>query len=88
MFQGMRHILQNRKTSFIGSAAEQFSKETTLTDGTVNSVPATFAGSNFQVPFWTAVGAAVLLSMLGVLAGIGPTAHAMSIKPVDAMREE
>ena len=53
-----------------------------------NSVPATFAGSNFQVPFWTAVGAAVLLSMLGVLAGIGPTARAMSIKPVDAMREE
>lgn len=47
-----------------------------------------FDDTNFQVPFWTALGAAFLLSILGVLAGTGPTLRAMSIKPVDAMREE
>lgn len=47
-----------------------------------------FTDTNFQVPFWTAMGAAFLLSILGVLAGTGPTLRAMSIKPVDAMREE
>ncbi len=50
------------------------------TDGIVNA--------HYQVGFWTAVGAAVLLSVLGVLAGLAPAARAMSIKPVDAMRDE
>ncbi len=53
-----------------------------------NNATGPFVGSNFQVPFWTAVGATLLLSVLGVLAGTGPTLRAMSIKPVDAMREE
>lgn len=44
--------------------------------------------AHFQVGFWTAVGAVVLLSVLGVLAGLAPAARAMSIKPVDAMRDE
>ena len=44
--------------------------------------------SHFQVSFWTAIGAAALLAALGVLAGLAPAARAMSIKPVDAMREE
>ncbi|MBP5771508.1 MAG: ABC transporter permease [Bacteroidaceae bacterium] len=44
--------------------------------------------SHFQVGFWTAIGAAALLAALGVLAGLAPAARAMSIKPVDAMREE
>ena len=44
--------------------------------------------AHFQVPFWTAVGAAALLGLLGVLAGLAPAARAMSIKPVDAMRDE
>ena len=44
--------------------------------------------SHFQVSFWTAIGAAVLLAALGVLAGLAPAARAMAIKPVDAMREE
>lgn len=44
--------------------------------------------SHFQVSFWTAIGAAVLLAALGVLAGLAPAGRAMSIKPVDAMREE
>ncbi len=47
-----------------------------------------FSGANFQVPFWTAIGTTLLLSVLGILAGTAPTLHAMSIKPVDAMREE
>lgn len=44
--------------------------------------------SHFQVSFWTAIGAAALLALLGVLAGLAPAARAMAIKPVDAMREE
>ena len=44
--------------------------------------------THFQVGFWTAVGAVVMLSVLGVLAGLAPAARAMSIKPVDAMRDE
>jgi len=44
--------------------------------------------AHFQVSFWAAVGAVVLLSVLGVLAGLAPALRAMSIKPVDAMRDE
>ena len=42
----------------------------------------------FQVPFWTAILAASLLAVLGVVAGLMPAARAMQIKPVDAMRDE
>ena len=44
--------------------------------------------AHFQVGFWTAVGAVLLLSVLGVAAGLAPAARAMKIKPVDAMRDE
>lgn len=44
--------------------------------------------AHFQVKFWTAIGAIVLISILGVMAGLAPAARAMSIKPVDAMRDE
>ncbi len=44
--------------------------------------------SHFQVSFWTAIASAALLAALGVLAGLAPAARAMSIKPVDAMRDE
>jgi putative ABC transport system permease protein len=44
--------------------------------------------AHFQVYFWTAILAALLLTVLGVLAGLAPAARAMSIKPVDAMRDE
>ena len=44
--------------------------------------------AHFQVRFWTAVGAALLLMLLGVLAGLAPAMRAMSVKPVDAMRDE
>ena len=44
--------------------------------------------AHFQISFWTAVGATIFLSVLGVLAGLAPAMRAMSIKPVDAMRDE
>ncbi len=44
--------------------------------------------AHFQIQFWTAIGAAILISILGVLAGLAPAFRAMSIKPVDAMRDE
>jgi len=49
-------------------------------DGIVNT--------HFQVNFWTAIFAAVVIATMGVLAGLAPAARAMSIKPVDAMRDE
>ena len=42
----------------------------------------------FQIHFWTAILAALLLSVLGVLAGLAPAMRAMKVKPVDAMRDE
>ena len=42
----------------------------------------------FQVPFGTAILAASLLTVLGVVAGLMPASRAMQIKPVDAMRDE
>ena len=50
------------------------------TDGIVSA--------HFQVHFWMAIGSLLLLSLLGVLAGLAPAVRAMSIKPVDAMRDE
>ena len=49
-------------------------------DGIVNT--------HFQVGFWTAILAAVVVCTVGVLAGLAPAARAMSSKPVDAMRDE
>ncbi len=44
--------------------------------------------AHFQIGFWTALFAALVVSIMGVLAGLAPAARAMSIKPVDAMRDE
>ena len=44
--------------------------------------------AHFQVGFWTAIFAAIVVSAMGVLAGLAPAARAMTIKPVDAMRDE
>ena len=44
--------------------------------------------AHFQVGFWTAIFAALAVSLMGVLAGLAPAARAMAIKPVDAMRDE
>ena len=46
------------------------------------------AGGVFQIGFWTAILAALLLTALGLLAGLAPARRAMEIKPVDAMRDE
>ncbi len=46
------------------------------------------SGATFQISFSIAVGAATLLALLGVLAGLAPTIRAMAIKPVDAIRDE
>lgn len=43
---------------------------------------------SFQVKFSTAVLAAFVLAVLGLVAGLAPAMRAMSIKPVDAMRDE
>ncbi len=45
-------------------------------------------GVSFQISFGLAVAAAALLAFLGALAGLAPARRAMSIKPVDAMRDE
>ena len=42
----------------------------------------------YQISFWTAIVAALLLTALGVVAGLAPASRAMAIKPVDAMRDE
>ncbi len=42
----------------------------------------------FQIGFWTALFCTFLICMLGVLAGLAPAMRAMSVKPVDAMRDE
>jgi putative ABC transport system permease protein len=44
--------------------------------------------AHFQVNFWTALFAAFIIGVMGVLAGLAPAWRAMSIKPVDAMRDE
>ncbi len=44
--------------------------------------------AHFQVNFWTAISAALIIGIMGVLAGLAPAWRAMNIKPVDAMRDE
>ncbi len=54
----------------------------------MNSMEDGIITTHFQVSFWTAIFAALVVSAMGVLAGLAPAARAMSIKPVDAMRDE
>ena len=44
--------------------------------------------AHFQVGFWTAIFCAIVIAIMGVLAGLAPAGRAMAIKPVDAMRDE
>ena len=46
------------------------------------------APAHFQIDFWGAIGATVLLLVLGLLAGLAPAFRAMNIKPIDAIRDE
>lgn len=50
------------------------------TDGVVSA--------HFQVDFYTAIFATLLLCLMGGIAGMAPAFRAMAIKPVDAMRDE
>ena len=43
---------------------------------------------HFQISFWMAIGACVILLMLGMLAGLAPAYRAMAIKPIEAIRDE
>lgn len=43
---------------------------------------------NFQVSFGLAIGAAIMVVILGITAGIAPAYRAMSIKPIEAIRDE
>ena len=47
-----------------------------------------YPAAQFQISFHLAVGAALLLALLGIVAGLAPALRAMRIRPVDAMREE
>ncbi len=42
----------------------------------------------FQIGFWFVIGATALITLIGILAALAPASRAMSIKPVDAMRDE
>lgn len=44
--------------------------------------------AHFQISFWMAIGACIILMILGTLAGLAPAYRAMSIKPIEAMRDE
>lgn len=48
----------------------------------------TASDASFQITFALAAGAALMLSLLGMIAGLAPAYRAMSIKPVDAMRDD
>ena len=44
--------------------------------------------AHFQISFWGAIGACVLLLVLGILAGLAPAFRAMAVKPIEAIRDE
>jgi putative ABC transport system permease protein len=44
--------------------------------------------AHFLISFWQAIGACVLLIVLGLLAGLIPAYRAMAIKPIEAIRDE
>ena len=44
--------------------------------------------AHFQISFWMAIGACVILLVLGMLAGLAPAYRAMAIKPIEAIRDE
>jgi putative ABC transport system permease protein len=54
----------------------------------LNALDILIPDTEFQISFWTAVLSALLLTVMGVLAGLAPAYRAMEIKPVDAMRDE
>ena len=53
-----------------------------------NVTHADYPTAQYQISFGVAIGASLMLTVLGILAGLAPAIRAMRIKPVDAMREE
>lgn len=45
-------------------------------------------GKAFQISFWGAIAACLIVTLLGLLAGLAPAYRAMAIKPIEAIREE
>lgn len=43
---------------------------------------------HFQISFWGAIGACLILMFLGMFAGLAPAYRAMAIKPIEAIRDE
>ena len=43
---------------------------------------------HFQISFWGAIGACIILLVLGMTAGLAPAYRAMAIKPIEAIRDE
>lgn len=43
---------------------------------------------HFQISFWGAIGACIILMVLGMFAGLAPAYRAMAIKPIEAIRDE
>ncbi|MCF0197810.1 MAG: ABC transporter permease [Bacteroidaceae bacterium] len=60
----------------------------TFAAGLLHAVERGAGEEGFQISFSLAVGAALLLSLLGLIAGLAPALRAMNIKPVEAMRED
>jgi ABC-type antimicrobial peptide transport system, permease component len=54
----------------------------------INSNPGRSSYYNFQVSFGMAIGTAIILLTLGMLAGLAPAYRAMAVKPIDAIRDE
>jgi len=44
--------------------------------------------TTFLISFWTALGSAILIAIIGLAAGITPAMRAMRIRPVEAMRSD
>lgn len=59
-----------------------------LLQGLETGVAQSDSSIQFQISFWTAVGTALLVITLGLLAGLAPAFRAMSIKAIDAIRDE
>lgn len=59
-----------------------------LLQGLETGVAQSGTNVHFQISFWMAIGTALLVIVLGVIAGLAPAFRAMSIKAIDAIRDE
>ena len=75
-------------TLVAGSFGIVFAVQLLRLTGTIVEASGEGSGASFQIGFWLAVAAALLLTVLGVIAGLAPASRALAIKPVDAMRDE